>query len=350
MGTEKTYQYIDDNPEMEFRTIDYTNDPLVISRIHNMTAINSALEIDLTGQVSVESVGGRFFSGIGGSADFMRGAVMAPGGKTILVIESTAKNGEVSRIVPMLESGSGVTHNRGDIFYVVTEYGIAYLHGKNIRERAMDLIAIAHPKFRQRLIEEAKKLNLIYRDQAFIPGKNAEYPEHLEENRSIRDGRSLLIRPVNINDETLVKDFFYSLSDQSLYRRFMSRRQDVPHKIRQDFVVIDYSRELVILAIIKEEGKDVLVGLGQLLKDEKTFTAEVSFAVRDNYQNLGIGTELLTYLTRYAKREGLHGFTADVLLENQPMLHVFEKMGFDMHRKLEEGAYRLSMRFGERNK
>ncbi len=349
MATEKTYQYIDDNPEMDFRTIDYTNDPLVISRIHNMTAINSALQVDLTGQASVESVGGRFYSGIGGSADFMRGALLAPGGKTILAIESTARNGEISRIVPSLESGTGVTMNRGDIIYVVTEYGIAYLHGKNIRERAMDLIAIAHPKFREWLIQEAKKLNIIYKDQAFIPGKGAEYPEYLEQYRSIKGGLTLLLRPVKINDESLVKDFFYSLSDQSLQRRFMSQRKDMPHKMRQDFVVIDYTKELIILAIIMIEQKELVVGMGQIVKDEKTFTAEVAFAVRDDYQNFGIGSELLSYLTILAKKEGLHGFTADVLMENKSMLHVFEKMGFDIHRKLEEGAYRLIMKFGERN-
>ena len=154
--------------------------PLVIAQNSNMTAINAALQIDLTGQATAESIGNQFFSGIGGSADFMRGAILSPGGKTILVLQSTARNGEVSRIVPFLDPGTGVTLNRGDIHYVVTEYGIAYIHGKNIRERAMDLIAIAHPKFRPWLIEEAKRLNLIYKDQAFIPGKRGEYPEHLE--------------------------------------------------------------------------------------------------------------------------------------------------------------------------
>jgi acyl-CoA hydrolase len=345
MATEKSYQYIDDNPEMEFRTIDYTNDPLVISRIHNMTAINSALQIDLTGQASVESVGGKFYSGIGGSADFMRGAILAPGGKTILAIESTARNGEISRIVPALETGTGVTLNRGDLFYVVTEYGIAYLHGKNIRERAMDLIAIAHPKFRNWLIEEAKKLNIIYKDQAFISGKNAEYPEYLEEYRTMRNGLILWFRPVRINDESLVKDFFYSLSNQSLQRRFMSFRMDMPHKMRQDFVVIDYTKELIILATIMVEQKELVVGIGQISKNENTLFSEVAFAVRDEYQNQGIGSELMEYLTILAKKEGLHGFTAEVLMENQPMLHVFEKMGFDIHRKIEEGAYKLIMRF-----
>jgi acyl-CoA hydrolase len=153
------------------------NDILAIAQQNNMVAINSALEIDLTGQASAESLGKFFYSGLGGQADFMRGAVLSRHGKTILVLESSAREGTVSRIVPFLSQGSGITLNRGDVHYVVTEYGIAYLHGKNIRERAMQLIAIAHPKFRLWLIEEAKKLNLIYRDQAFIPGRRGDYPE-----------------------------------------------------------------------------------------------------------------------------------------------------------------------------
>ncbi len=346
MGTKETYQFINDNPIIDFREISYTNNPLNIAQIHNMVAINAALQIDLTGQATAESIGSRFFSGIGGHADFMRGALLSPGGKTILVLKSTARNETVSRIVPFLDSGAGVTLNRGDIHYVVTEYGIAYLHGKNIRERAMDLISIAHPKFRAELIEQAKSHNLIYRDQAFIPGKKGEYPEHIETVRTTRTGLVVRLRPVKINDETLIKDLFYSLSDQSFQRRFISSRRDMPHKLRQEFVVIDYSKEMVILACVETSGKEIAVGMGQTIKDEHQM-GEVAFAVNDNYQNNGIGTELLSYLTVLAKREGLQGFTAEVLVENKPMLHVFEKMGFDMDKKIEDGVYQLIMRFGD---
>ncbi|MBN1664734.1 MAG: GNAT family N-acetyltransferase [Deltaproteobacteria bacterium] len=345
MGTEKTYRFIDDNPTIEFRAIDYTNDPRIISQIENMTAINAALQIDLTGQATAESIGRQFYSGIGGSADFMRGTVFAPGGKTILVIQSTARNGEVSRIVPFLDSGAGVTLNRGDVHYVVTEYGIAHIHGKNIRERAMSLIAIAHPRFRTPLIEEAKKLNLIYKDQAFIPGKKGEYPEYLEAVRTTKKGLVVHFRSVKIDDEPLIKDLFYDMSDKSLQRRFMSLRRDIPHEMRQEFVVIDYTQEMVILATIEENGKEVAVGMGQAIKDANTQTAEVAFSVRDSYQDQGIGSELLSYLTQQAQKDGLQGFTADVLVENKPMLHLFEKMGFDMHKKVEAGAYELKMRF-----
>ncbi|MGQ9841933.1 MAG: GNAT family N-acetyltransferase [Spirochaetota bacterium] len=345
MGTKATYEYIHDNPSIEFKTIDYTNNPLIIAQQRRMTAINAALQIDLTGQATAESLGKTFFSGIGGQADFMRGAVLAPGGKTILTLRSTTEDEQESRIVPFIPEGAGITLNRGDIYYVVTEYGIAYIHGKNIRERAMDLIAIAHPKFRPWLIEEAKKNGLIYRDQAFIPGKKGEYPEHLETYRTTKTGIKLKLRPVKISDEELLKDFFYSLSDQSLYRRFISTRKDMPHERLQEMVVIDYTKEIVILAVIEQNEKEVVVGVGQYGIQEFQHWAEVAFAVRDDYQYKGIGQVLLSFLTQIAKRNGLLGFTAEVLVENKPMLHLFEKMGFNIEKRSSAGVYELKMEF-----
>jgi acyl-CoA hydrolase/N-acetylglutamate synthase-like GNAT family acetyltransferase len=303
MGKRSTYEYLSDNPAIEFRPVEYTNDPMVIAQSSKMTAINTALEIDLTGQATAESIGSTFYSGIGGQADFMRGAVMAPHGKSILVIQSTAKDGEVSRIVPMLSEGAGVTLTRGDIHYVVTENGIAYLHGKNMRERAMELIKIAHPKFKPWLLREAKKLNLIYKDQAYIPGERGQYPEQLETYRTTMGGMEILLRPVRFSDEPLLKDFFYSLSDQSIYRRFISTRKDMPHERLQEFVVIDYTQEMVILAVIEREERSIVIGVGQYGIDAASHTAEVALVVRDDYQNQGAGTSLLTYLTYLAKRK-----------------------------------------------
>lgn len=347
MGTRETYDYLHDNPIIEFHPIDMTNNPMTIASQANMVAINSALQIDLTGQSSSESIGKYFYSGIGGHADFMRGTTLAPGGKTILTLRSTSNDGTESRIIPLLDQGAGVTLTRGDIHYVVTEYGIAYLHGKNIRERAMDLISIAHPNFRPWLIEEAKKQGLIYRDQAFIPGRRGTYPENLETYRTTRDGTKLLLRPVKISDEPMVKDFFYSLSDQSLYRRFISSRKDMPHERLQDFVVIDYTVEKVILAMIGSEEHEEVVGIGQYGIDSQTHTAEVAVVVRDDFQGRGIGMELLSYLTYLAKREGLLGFTAEVLVENRPMMGLFEKGGFDIEKRRSEGVYELKLAFME---
>ena len=345
MGTKMTYQYVHDNPCIEFRQVDYTNNPLIIAQHSNITAINSALQIDLTGQATAESIGRTFYSGVGGQADFMRGALLSPGGKTILALQSTAEDETISRIVPFVSEGVGITLTRGDIQYVVTEYGIAYLHGKNIRERAMELISIAHPKFRPWLIEEAKKFNLIYKDQAFISEKGGKYPEDLELYKTIKNGVEVLLRPVKISDEPLLKEFFYSLSDKSLYRRFISERMDMPHERLQEFVVIDYTKEMFILAIKKMDNKEEVLGLGQYSIYEDSLTAEAAFLVRDEWQNMGIGMELLSYLTYLAKKDGLSGFTAEVLRENTAMLHLFESMGFDIDKQSDSGMFELKMKF-----
>ena len=345
MGRRETYEFINDNPTVELRTINYTNNPLVISQHPNMVAINSALEVDLTGQATAESIGKMIYSGIGGQADFMRGAALSRNGKTILVFPSTAKGDTVSRIVPCLKEGAGITLHRGDVQYVVTEYGIAYLKGKSLRQRAMELITIAHPAFRQMLVDEAKRSNLIYVDQAFIPGKEGEYPEALETYRTTKTGLEILLRAAKISDEGLLKDFFHRLSDESLYLRFFSMRQDLPHELLQRFVVIDYTRQMVILAVIQHQRKEEMIGIGQYWIQEEMHTANLAFAVRDDYQKKGVGYEIFQYLYHLGKRRGLLGFTADVLMDNRSMLHLCRKMGFEMEKTGDSGIYNLKMMF-----
>jgi len=229
----------------------------------------------------------------------------------------------------------------------VTENGIAYLHGKNIRERAMELIAIAHPDFRPWLIEEAKKLNLIYADQAFVPGEEGEYPEELEKYRTTRSGLEILLRPVRISDEPLMKDFFYSLSDQSNYRRFIMLRRYLPHELLQKMVAIDFTRQMIILATVTEGEKELLVGVGHYVVKEDTHTADMALAVRDDWQNRGIGTELLAYLSEIARRQGLLGFTADVLGENRPVIRLLDKAGLDVKKQISDGVFSITANFRE---
>ena len=165
LGTKRLFDFVDNNPIFEFHPNAYTNDPILIARNDNMVAINSALQIDLTGQVCSDSIGTYFYSGIGGQVDFLRGASRSKGGKPIIALPSTAKEGTVSRIAPMLTPGAGVVTSRGLIRYVVTEYGVAYLHGKSIRERAKALIEIAHPKFREELYEYCEQTKWLQRPE-----------------------------------------------------------------------------------------------------------------------------------------------------------------------------------------
>jgi len=161
LGSRELYNFLDNNPLFEFHPVDYTNDPFVIAQNDRMIAVNSAIEVDLTGQVCSDSIGLRIYSGFGGQVDFIRGAAHSEGGKPIIAMPSTAKDGKVSRIVPTLRRGAGVVTSRADLHYVITEYGTAALHGKNLRERAQELIRIAHPKFREQLHEAAHGRKLV---------------------------------------------------------------------------------------------------------------------------------------------------------------------------------------------
>ncbi|TAL30455.1 MAG: GNAT family N-acetyltransferase [Spirochaetes bacterium] len=344
MGSRDTYDFLHENSAFEFRPIDYTNNPFVIATQGNITAINSALQIDLTGQSTAESIGMQHYSGVGGQADFMRGASLSPRGKSVLALRSTSNDGKHSRIVPRLDGGASTTLVRGDVHYVVTEHGIAHLHAKNLRERAMSLIAIAAPEFRPWLIEEAKRMGLIHREQAFIPGKAGEYPGHLEAYKTTPGGFTIFLRPVKIADETLIRNFFYALLDKGMYARFFANMDYIPRETIQDWFIIDYTRELVMLATITADSVESILGMCRYVVDSRSHTAAVSFAVRDDFQNRGIGTLLAAYLKNIALKEGLLGFTATVLFENKVMLHLFDRMGFTITSSA-GGIHRLDLMF-----
>ena len=190
--------------------------------------------------------------------------------------------------------GAGVTLTRGDLHYVVTEYGIAYLHGKNMRERAMELIRVAHPKFRPWLLREAKARNLVYRDQAYVPGKRGEYPEHLETYRTTKTGQEVLLRAGTDQRRAAAQGLLLRTVRPVDRTSGSSRRgKDMPHERLQEFVVIDYTSEMVILAVMTVDEREVAVGVGQYGIDAQTHTAEVALVVRDDMQKRGVGTELL---------------------------------------------------------
>ena len=196
LGSKALYDFVDDNPIVEFHPTEYTNDPFIIAQNERMISINSAIEVDLTGQVCADSLGQLFYSGIGGQVDFIRGAARSKGGKPIIALPSTAEDGTISRIVPILKPGAGVVTSRGDVHYIVTEYGVAYLHGKTMRERALALVSIAHPKFRPWLLAEAKARHLVYADQIEPEFSTPIYPERLERWVKLKDGTDVFIRPV----------------------------------------------------------------------------------------------------------------------------------------------------------
>jgi len=345
LGTKRLYEIIDSNPDFEFYPTDYVSDPRNIARNDNMVAINSALEIDLTGQVCADSIGSEFYSGIGGQADYMRGAALAKHGRPIIALPSTARSGEVSRIVPMLSPGAGVVTTRGDVHYVVTEYGIAYLHGKSIRHRAMALINIAHPKYRAWLLEEAKKLRYVYPDQELPPEDASLYPEQIDWLYTTHDGREVSFRAIKPTDEDLIRDLFYDLRREDIFYRFMSSIKTLPHSKAQPLVILDYEEKFAVAAYIGDEPYEQFVGVARWFLDRATNMAEVAFIVHPDWQNQGIGTFMLNKLIETAKDRGIRGFTAEVLASNRKMLSVFYNSGYNVTSKLEDGEYVLLFEF-----
>lgn len=347
MGSQSTYEFLDQNESVELHPVDVTNDPFIIARNDTMIAINTCLQVDLTGQVCSDSIGSRFYSGIGGQVDFIRGAARSKGGKAILALPSTACSGTVSRIVPRLDDGAGVVTTRGDVHWVVTEFGAVDLHGLNVRQRAMALISIAHPSFRRWLLAEAKRLHFVYADQLEPPVHAAPYPHELETSATTHDGLRLRIRPIKPTDEPLLHEMFYRLSQDSVYRRFFGLRRTLPHESLQHFCTIDYTRDMTLVACIERGSHEQAVAWAGYNLDPETRIAEVALIVDDAYQHRGIGTTLLLLLTRIAKDRGVRGFTAVVQPDNRPMLRVFEKLGYIVQRGAERDLVTVQRTFDD---
>jgi len=345
IGTRKLYEYIDNNPFFEFRTSDYVNDPFVVAQNDNMIAINSCIEVDLTGQVVSDSIGNRFYSGFGGQVDFIRGAARSKGGKPIIALPSTAKGGTISKIVPMIKPAAGVTTSRGDVHYVVTEYGVAYLHGRSVRERALSLIRIAHPNFRDELLEKAKELGYVSKEQ---PSVEHRYPSELIRTVTLRDGTEVTIRPILPTDEYLLKRHFYSLSEESVRKRFGAVLKSLSNATFRELVNPDYKTHMAFVATVKEGQGEVIITTGRYYINQTTNYAEFAMATRDDWQGRGVGTEVFKTLVETAQANKVLGFTATILAENTEMMKIIRESGLDVESKLSAGQYEVKIHFRKR--
>ncbi len=345
IGTRRIYDYVDNNPLFSFHPTQYVNDPFIIRQQEKMIAVNTALEVDLTGQVCADSIGSKFFSGVGGQVDFNRGAAKSRGGKAIIALPSTAKGGTVSRIKTYLSPGAGVVTTRAGVHYVVTEYGVAYLHGKSVQERALALISIAHPKFRADLLREAIAAKYLSTAMADKEGKILVGPKELRTTYLLNDGQQLNFRAIHPTDEPRMRDLFYKLSEATIYYRFMSHQKRVSRQQIQDFVYIDHRNDVTIVGTVPEAHGEDIIAVGSYYLDPKTNLAEVAFVVGDHWQNRGIGTFLLKHLMRIARRNGIRGFTAEVLIENKPMQAVINKANCKIKSKFAGNVYSYEMEF-----
>jgi acyl-CoA hydrolase/GNAT superfamily N-acetyltransferase len=341
VGTRRLYDRLHRNPKFAFYPADYVSDPWVIAKNENVVAINGALQVDLTGQVCADSLGPNFYSGIGSQVDFIRGAARATNGRPVIALPSTACNGAVSRIVSSLTPGAGVVTTRADVHFIVTEYGIANLRGRSIRQRALALIEVAHPNFRKRLLEEAKALNYIYADQEIPPCECQPDFNRWVKRLMTAEGTPYTLRLIQPSDEAQLQKLLYSLSDDDVRLRFSRAAMTFHHNETQPLAVVDYRDRVAMVAMTGVSSHERMLGFGQYFLDRTDNHAEVAFVVNKEYRRRGIASNLLSLLTDYALANGVEGFRAEVLLENKGMLRVFYKCGHQIHSKLDGNTYSI---------
>ena len=338
MGTKKLYDYVDNNPAFYFRSSEYVNDPTVIARNDNLVSISSALEVDLTGQICSDSMGYLFYSGIGDQVDFLRGSSMSEGGFSIVALPSTAQNGSISRIVSHLSEGAGVATTRGDVNFVITEYGIAELQGKSIYQRVMELAQIAHPKFREQLINVAKKRHYIFGDQLPPSTEDLLFLEGYKSTFKLKDGKTAEFRPLLPSDEIAYRNFFYSLQEKTIYMRFFYRMRSFSHEVVQkQWASVDYRKNMSIIGLVQKGGHKEIIAIGTYAYDREQM-AEIAFVVREDYQSMGIASYLLAVLEQIAKENNYLHFQASVLRENSAMIQVFKKRYPDLKISAQSGS------------
>jgi acyl-CoA hydrolase/GNAT superfamily N-acetyltransferase len=338
MGTKKLYDYVDNNPAFYFRSSEYVNDPTVIARNDHLVSISSALEVDLTGQICSDSMGYLFYSGIGDQVDFLRGISMSEGGFSIVALPSTAQNGSVSRIVSHLSEGAGVATTRGDVNFVITEYGIAELQGKSIYQRVMELAQIAHPKFREQLINVAKKRHYIFGDQLPPSTEDLLFLEGYKSTFKLKDGKTAEFRPLLPSDEIAYRNFFYSLQEKTIYMRFFYRMRSFSHEVVQkQWASVDYRKNMSIIGLVQKGGHKEIIAIGTYAYDREQM-AEIAFVVREDYQSMGIASYLLAVLEQIAKENNYLHFQASVLRENSAMIQVFKKRYPDLKISAQSGS------------
>lgn len=320
MGSRRLYDLIDRNPLFSFQPIDVVCDAATIAAQHRMVSVTQAFAVDLTGQVCADQLAGELYSGIAAQGEFLRGASLSEGGKAIVCLASTEDDGEGSRIRPVLHAGEGVTIARTDVHYVVTEYGIAYLFGKSIRERAVALIEVAHPKFRAALFEQAQALGYLPADQTL--NNMRAYPVEEELSVELKDKRSVLVRPAVSSDADDIRNLFHRLSERDVYTRFFRKVRGLSNKEVQRLCNVNFENEVAFVALTGTRENPQIVAQSCYFIDPSTNLAETAFMVAPEWQSCGLGAALQRRMVEHAKGRGVRGFIAEILSSNEPMIRL----------------------------
>ncbi len=344
IGTRELMSWLDCNPLVEFQGLDKVFNPMRIGKNPRFIAIINIRKIDLTGGIALHVGKGNVTTDTAEVIDFVNGAEISFGGYSIFALPSRNLKGEAN-IRLSLEDIPNQLNVRESIDLVATEYGVANLNGRTMRERAMALIEIAHPKDRAKLIEEAKSQKIIYNDQIFIEENAHLYPVDVQCKHTFKNNIPVRFRAIRPSDEEEMRRLFYRFSDESVYYRYFTPLKTMTHSKMQEYVNVDYGKVMSIVGLVGDTGKGHIVAEARYVKDPKRPYGDVAFVVDEEFQGLGIATFLYKQLMRIAKERGLQGFTADVLPANKEMMRVFEKGAAKVKATLEYGVYRLSIPF-----
>jgi len=345
IGTENLYEFMHDNPSIEFHPSDYVNDPGIISRHNKMVSINVLMAMDFSGQAAADALPYNHFSGVTGMLDFVRGSAQSEKGKSILILTSTSRDGTKSRIVPTLDD-TAVVVPRGDVHYVVTEYGAVNLFGKSLQERALAMISIAHPDFRDELFQAAKNMNLLDAKRRHSHFSHGVYPFKIEETREI-DGEVVTIRPVKPVDQRRIQEHFYNLDKKDVISRFFHDKSSFLRDEMEELSQIDYIKNLTLVAIVGEFGFGRVVAVGEYLLDTEENNAEIAFSVSKDFQGKGIGKILIKKLAEAARENGISGMHAYTSSQNKPMVKLFKMLPYKIQTSIDSDILRLSCKFDE---
>ena len=345
IGSQNLYEFLHDNPGVDFRPSDYVSDPFIISQHNRMISMNVAYTIDLTGQVAAEASEHTFFAGVSSIPDFVRGAKRSKGGKSILMLYSTSRDGKRSNIAPDL-GGAAVVVPRGDVQYVVTEYGAVNLFGKSLQERVLALIGIAHPDHRDRLFDAAKEARLIGNERHLGEATKGIYPIHLEET-IVRDGEEITIRPSKPVDERRIQEHYYNLDKKDVQLRFFHDKLSFDRCDVETCSQIDYIKDLTLVALVGEFGFGKVVGVGEYLLLMEYNLAEVAFSISKEYQGKGMGALFIRKLARAARENGISGLVAYTSPQNKAMIGLFKTLPYKVKTSFDGDSIMLKCRFDE---
>ncbi|HOW57399.1 MAG TPA: GNAT family N-acetyltransferase, partial [Smithellaceae bacterium] len=345
-GTPELMKWLHNNPLVEFQGIDLISEQFKTGANDKIIAILPARKVDLTGNIALHVGMNNVTAGPGQIQELFTGAERSRGGRAIFALASRNLKKEPNFLLSVEKYPNQFTI-REALDLIITEYGVASLFGKTVRERALALIDIAHPDDRSELVQKAKEANIIYPDQIYLHDAGHFYPDKLSISHIFTDGSKVLFRAIKPSDEEAMRRLFYRFSESTVFYRYFSPIKTMPHAKMQEYVNIDYRRDMSIVGIIEEAGTERIIAEGRYSRQPDNSLADTAFVVDEKYTGHGIASYLLEILIKYSREQGITGFSADVLCDNKAMLKVYEKLPFAIQSRLESGVYHLTINFSE---